>query len=392
MTFIKHYDGWKTINAASHLTGKLPNTTALQRARQTLLYGVQNYGCGQLMQYEGCAGTSYNGSTTANFYIIFPCIEPPGDDGKVRIGVDLQLYRQHVSTPFSTSFDAVTASSRSVVTGTSQTQYEQPGGIRLFDSAEVDWNNNQQGSSGAYYGYTKYAITGTPKVAALSAFSVPRLTEDYQGDTAPTVSGTTVFDQQFGVKADAFNVGQPLLGAEDPAAIGAYYSVNGSVSAMCQHQTAVNAQIPSLMASTAPCVFQWGHPSGCLHVGGGGSQAWETMFGSPKIPFTVGSLRTVTHKLRGRDLDGGATKRLDLAVVALWDTDAACRLTTTSDTSSTLSFSGSNTVTPALVVFPDAVEYDPTGDTVYLENYVSTTIGVEYQAIALFERSYGADL
>jgi hypothetical protein len=354
----------------------LPDTTVLNNARKSFLYGTLNHQAGQYANYSAPSTVTYNGNNAAAFYTIFPIQAPAGSDNKVHIGVELQAWRRYNSGTISTQWDGGVTGTYKVTNGVTQSDTSAPGGIRIFESQDISYNLNEQGSSGAYYGFTKFQC-GNLAPASFSSFPMPRPTADYQADDAD-------YSQQFHMRSDIFYVNTPLMGCSE------YTSSNGSGGALCNYQSTSEDKTTSLVSATSPCIFQWSHPSGLLIGGAGAGLAMADMFGQPYIN---GSLRDVEQKARGRNLDIGATKRLDIAVVALWDTNTGIQVTASNGTSSgALGFSGSNTVTPALVVFPAALTYDPDGDTIFFEANVSTTAKVEIQTIALFERSSGVDV
>jgi hypothetical protein len=360
----------------------LPDTTVLNNARKSFLYGTLNHQAGQYANYSAPSTTTYNGSNASNFYTIFPIQAPAGSDNKVHIGVDVQAWRRYNSGTISTTWDGVASGTYKVTNGATQSDTSAPGGIRIFESKDIAYNQFEQGASGAYYGFTKFYIPNVA-VASFSSFPMPRPTATYQADDDD-------YSQQFHMRSDIFYVNTPLMGCSE------YTSSNGSGGAICNYQSTSEDKTTSLVSATSPCIFQWSHPAGMLIGGAGAGLAMADMFGQPYIN---GSLRDVEQKARGRNLDSGATKRLDIAVVALWDTNTGIQVTASNGTSSgTLAFSAgaggsaSNVAVPALVVFPDALTYDPDGDTIFFEANVSTTAKVEIQTIALFERSSGVDV
>ena len=389
MTKIVHYDVLDTPARSKHYTTKMPSKTALDAARRTLLGAVNFRGCGQLAQFVGPPSITYSGNGAADFYIVFPTIQPPGNDAKINIGADIRLWDE-ATDDVDVTWDGGSANTYPVGVTNSQTGSAPPAGLRIFSTNEVAHDLNSVADSNAVYGYTKLEVDNCA-IAYVSAYTIPRATDDYRGDSAAASS----FDQQFGLKNDAFNIGLPLLGTND------FDSVDGSFGALCQHQNARGDSKASLVSSTAPCVFQYAHPSG-VYVAGSGATTWQNLFGTAEINSTTKNTRL---RVRGRELDAtgsGASeydKPLDLAVVARWNDSANAKVRVTTyvkDTDTqidqqthTFTTGGGDVTTPTLEVDGAFVTYRPSGCDVQIDVAADSSNAVEIQTIALFERSMG---
>jgi hypothetical protein len=336
------------------------------------------------MQFIGYAGTTYNGAFNSSFYIIYPVLDPAGNNDKIRIGVDVACWNiTDTSTSSSTNWNGGASKNYPQPQSATQTDIDVPAGVRFFQSEEISYNLNVDAGTGndtntGKYGYTKFTITGTA-VSHLSAFTLPRYTEDYQGDTPATSS----FDNQYDMSNDTFNPLQPLRGCSS------FDSTNGSVGALVQHQNSRDDATSSYAGATAKCLFQWGHPAGLLCSGVGGSVADLPMFGEPIINATP---EPITIKIKGRDLRGITSKKLDLVFVGLWDTGTNIKVKTSLGTG-TYSFIGSNLSTPAIVVAPELISFNPSIiEEVEITAGCSTTAKVLVQSIALFESNYGDEI
>ncbi|MHC4648966.1 MAG: hypothetical protein ACYTBJ_26225 [Planctomycetota bacterium] len=316
----KHYDAITLCTPSVHFGAKSPSKLQLNYAREALLSGTWFKQCGQLMNFSGYAGTTYNGNYNNNFYIIYPVLDPPGNDDKIQIGVDVACWRiTDNSNAAATNWNGGTTTQYGQIQNSTQTEIEVPAGTKFFQADEIAYNLNVDAGVGAdtntgKYGYTKFTITGTT-VSHLSAFVLPRYTPAYQGDT-PAASS---FDNQYGMSNDTFNPMQPLRGCSD------FDSTNGSVGALVQHQNSRDDATSSYAGATAQCLFQWGHPAGLLCSGVGGSIADLPMFGEPIINAVP---TPVTVKVKGRNLRGATSKKLDLVFVGRWDTGTNIKVKT----------------------------------------------------------------
>ena len=381
---INHYDVAYTNAKSTHYGTKAPSKGTLDAARRTLLHAVNYHGCGQLAQYQGPPSKTYSGENACDFYIIFPTIDPPGDDDKVNIGADM-LFWDRASDNITTQWDGGATNTYQVATGGTQNGTTQPKGARIFETNEVAYDLNSVADGNAAYGYSKIAVNNCP-LAYLSAYTVQRTTANYRADSAAASS----FDQQFGLKNDAFNIGTPLVGTND------YDFAYGSIGALCQHQNAQDGATASMVSSTAPCVFQYAHPAG-VYVAGTGSANYINLFG---VGVVDSDTEDTTIKLRGRELVAG-DKYLDLAVIGRWNASANCTIKVTTATgTATHTLSAAGAATPTLEVNDAFVPYDPTGTTSSLlaageckiEVACDASNAIEIQSIALFERSMGDDL
>jgi hypothetical protein len=373
MTTIKHYETPGSIDPSLHYVGNMPSSVGLNMARETLLHDVWYRQHSQLLQYTGPPSSTFNGAYASDFYIIYPCLEPPGADEKIRLGVDCMCWDENLGGSLSVQWNGGTAYTPSVTSGAAQGPGESPAGIRMLLTDEIAYNLNAVTNNNAVYGYSQLTVDNAV-VSHLSAFTVPRDSNAYRQDTPDANS----FDQQFSIKNDAFNVDVPLIGCSS------FDSINGSAGALCQHQNTLVKQRASLVSSTDQCVFQWGHPAG-LYIPGDGN--FNGIFGQPTIN---GNPYDMKVKVRGRALTSNSAKTLDLAVVARWES-ANCQIKVTADggSTATYTFSGSNTGAPSLVVDDNFITFLPTGDDILIEAKTPAGEAMEIKTIALFERSIG---
>jgi hypothetical protein len=340
---------------------------------------------GQLLQWSGIPNRTYNNSGTYGWRIIFPVNKPAGSDQKIVIGVDIWCWDEPGGSVGTVIWDGAPGLQQTLPyldTLATQTLDEIPQGPRFFTKNEVAYNYNETNG----YGFV-HVRTPNMTPAFVSAFTVPRNTVDFQGDTADTVSGNTIFDQEFNVKNDAFNPGSALRGTyevNESTPIGKYYSTDGSVGALSQHQNARTAR-SSMVGSSKKCLFQWGHPGG-LYVTAGASPV--DIFGAPTVS---GSARPVKIKVEGSDLIG-SDRSLDLVLTGRWDSGSSITLTSDNASSGgtgTFNLVGSVTgVTPSMAVDIGTINFDPSGDEIRIQ-YDNTTSGdaIEIHSIALFESS-----
>jgi hypothetical protein len=330
------------------------------------------------MQFIGYPGSTYNGNFSSSFYIIFPVLDPAGNDDKIQLGVDVKCWNVTNATgTASTQWDSATAITYPIPTSATQVETEIPSGISFFQAHEVGYTQNADAATGKY-GYSKFRIDNI-SVSHLSAFTLPRYTKSYQDDTAATSS----FDNQYDMSNDAFNPEQPLRGCSS------FDSTNGSVGALVQHQNSRDDRTSSYAGSTAMCLFQWGHPAGLLCGGVGASIADLPMFGEPIVNATP---EPVTTRIKGRNLRGVTSKKLDLVMVARWDTGTNVKIKTSRGTG-TYSFSGSDPGTPTIVVSEALIDFDPTTiEEIEITAGCSTSAKVLIYSIALFESNYGEEI
>jgi hypothetical protein len=377
---IQHYNLLKTTDSSAHYVGKLPSKQALNDSRESLL-GLVNYrGCGQLGQFAGPPSPTFSGASDCNFYIIFPVIEPPGAAEKLRLAVDLACWDEYTANTVDVSWNGGSVTSLPANSGATQAAGEKPLGARYVLTDEIAYNLNAVTDTNAVYGYSKLRVQNAT-VAHLSAWTAPRYTTDYRDDVADASS----FDQQFGMKNDAFNIRMPLVGSDD------YHSDDGSIGALCQHQNALDKSNASMVSSSAPCVFQYMHPAG-IYVPGVGSTTYTNIFGIAKVNGVNYDNRA---KARGRDLISG-NKRLDLAVVGRWDAAANCTIKIwtsefdgTAIANSTHTLNAAGAATPTFEINDSFIEYDPTGSNIVITVACDSGAAIEIQSIALFERSMG---
>jgi hypothetical protein len=357
----------------------------MSNARETLL-GLTSYrGCAQLGQFIGPAAPTYSGANDANFYIIFPAVEPPGTAENVRVAADVQCWDEYNAANVTVTWDAAASDTIPVNNGATANDTTQPTGLRRWFAHEVAYNQNAVTDTNASYGYTKLRVEDAT-IAHMSAFTIPRTTNAYRNDTPDDLGGGVYsFNQQFGIREDAFNVNMPLIGTED------FHTVVGSMGALCQHQNAQDKSRASMVSSSAPCVFQYCHPAG-IYVAGSGSSTYQNIFGTVTVD---GSPRDTLVKAKGRDLLG-ANKNLDLAVIGRWDASANCTIKVTTQeldgtaiANSTHTLNAAGAATPTLEVNDAFVAYDPTGTEIIIEVACDSSNAIEIQTIALFERSMG---
>ena len=386
--FLYHYPIPETPSRGRHLVTMQPSKSVLDAARRTLLHAVNYHGCGQLAQFVGPSSTTRSGGGAADFYIIYPAINPPGNNNNIRIGAKLGFWDE-ASADIDVTWNGGTTRTYNAHTGGTQGNDEKPAGISIFTSAESAYSTNAVTDGNAAYTYSKLEVDNCA-IAYMSAFTMPRTTANYRADT-PTASS---FDQQFGLKNDTFNVGTPLLGTND------YDFTAGSAGALLQFMTTRDAANPSMLASTAPCVFQYAHPSG-IYVAGQGAGTWVNLFGTAEVNNTT---EDTLIRARGREIravGGSYNRSLDLAVVARWNdsANAAIKVSTyetdgtpIANSTHTLTTGGGDVTTPTLEVNDSFVAYAPEGSDIKIEVQADSSNAVEIQTIALFERSMGAAL
>jgi hypothetical protein len=346
-----------------------------------------------LAHYSGSVTASINGNYANNFYVIFPVTDPPGSDQKVNIGIDCQCWDYtNANTTATTSFDGVTSRTPTIQASQTQADTAAPQGIRIFDSKEIAYNYLSGPTSGTY-GFTKWGLTNILP-AHVSAFCLPRITKNYQDDTAKTdAGGDSSFNQQFDISNDAFNIGQPCRGLfenTDYEAGTMYDSLDGSVGSLIQHQNARTYTTGSMITSTTPALFGWMHPAGLYVAGTGGSLAYRNIFGT-----TTGSNTDNTIKIRGRAYNDSVTPTLNLVMVGRWDTGTKLKFTiyeadgTTEIDNYEWALPSNNIAVPGIRAAISVVDYDPTEDynVVKIEAYCSTAAGVEINSLAIYENS-----
>jgi hypothetical protein len=322
---------------------------------------------GQLAQFTGPPSTARSGGGLANFHTVFPSIEPPGTDGKIRIGADVKCWDEYTSGTMSTEWDGVAYKDYTVTNSVTQAEGEEPEGRRIFATNEIAYNLNAANG----YGFTTFKLDDAT-VSHFSSFTMPRYTTALQGDAGRV---------QWDIKNDSFNIGQTLRGCST------YTSANGSVGALVQHQNSRDDSDASFLNTTRQCIFQYAHPAGVYFPAT--AAAWTTLFGSPVIDATTYDSQM---KVRGRGLLDDTSKKFDLVLVARWDTHTAelkVKITSSlGNATYTLPNTGQTGATidsDNLLVSADFLDFDPTGDELKIEVLTATDKAVEIKTLALFE-------
>lgn len=364
---MQHYKNGVQVDSTRLSGGKAFPSIDSDAARKNLLYYMTFRQFGQLLTFQGYPGDFLNASTNINggfvndFYVIFPVVKPTSGD-KIRIGVEATHwdYTQPASegAEIDAAWDGVAsgnvpndASSFSTVQRGDVS--EPPAGVTIRDSALIDYDNNQSGN----FGYTKFSYNLLCP-AAVKFFTMPLTFTEFEA-LDPNWSA-----QQRYISDSAMNIGQTVRGCDTTD------DTNGSMGEMCQAQ-GTNEADSNIVGSSAPCLFQSGHPSGRFIQSTSGTQEYLDMF---KVPILV----------KPRGLKGGNSTAIVYAVLC---GDSGAKIRITNGTAGVSEVTLSTTYTTPTLVQVGSVSVNAASDSLTFEAYVSSTVGLEIQTIAVFEEA-----
>ena len=319
--------------------------------------------CGPLMMYMGYPDEEYNGGFDSEWYIIFPVLDT-GSWDTFGIGVVAQCWDYYDGAGLIDAEWNGTPVGSSVSMAASNAQYQDqsrpPQGLIRYDHKYV---SNATGAFGGRWGYIRYALPHAC-VSVLHAFALPSNTEALQ--TYSITDQHSLSDAQFAIDV-------PLRGEDEVG------DNLGSVGTLLQNSATVSDLRLTTLSSTARCLFQWGHPTG-LHLAVSAAGYLNIFNAQVEEAYNA----DFTVRVKGRDIFGGNTV-LSLAFLALWDTGAKLKLTSSVDTYEyTFTGAQTSTLTPCFAL--DCLDFDPAGDNIKIEVYLpDDESAVVLRTISLWE-------
>jgi len=366
----------KNTKIEKHNTGKSPNKTLLNKARDNFLHHTTYNRQRELLNYSGtpdlktrgASSFQINGAYSCNFYIIYPTRGKGSDT--VRLGFDMTTWDNNdLAGNCNFKWDGA-ASERLSAAEIDVVNYKQydtsemnpedkPEGASFTDFVKLDYDNNDFGG----YSFTKVSFEHL-QPASFVSWIMPIKESEYNEIDPDTTDG-----QAYSLGNSMFNLGQSIRGSN------ALNDGNGSIGTLCQRQFNDGTGDSNMTANSDLCLFQWGHPAGIV-VDGGGS---GTLNDQNVFDYDV--------KIKGRELLSSGSGKFDVAMI--YRADAGTKIKIYVDSTATTHTYDLTTSDPVIkeVVLTD-IPFDGSGDDLTITCYASDTLLVEIKTIAIFESTY----